>query len=133
VEDQGGAATLAEIRRVFGEPVADIVSGCTDADTLPKPPWRARKEAYLQHLHTASPSIRLVSAADKLHNARAILADYRILGDALWERFNGGKEGTLWYYQALVQVFREAGTTPLVEELARTVAEIESLAARGTA
>ena len=73
--------------------------------------------------------MRLVSAADKLHNARAILADYREMGEALWDRFNGGKEGTLWYYRSLVEAFREAsGSTPLVEELDRVVSELERLA-----
>jgi len=129
VEDQGGVATREQIRRHFGDKVAEIVNGCTDSDTVPKPPWRARKEAYIAHLHTASPSVRLVSAADKLHNARAILRDYRTLGEALWERFAGGRDGTLWYYRALVESFRQSGTTPLVEELDRVVTELERLAA----
>ena len=129
VEDQGGAATREEIRRRFGERVAAIVDGCTDADTIPKPPWRQRKEAYVSHVGTASPSVRLVSSADKLHNARAILADYRLLGDALWDRFTGGRDGTLWYYRALVDAFRAAEATSLVEELERTVRELERLAA----
>ncbi len=128
VEDQGGAATLDEIRRRFGETVAAIVSACTDSTTTPKPPWRARKEAYVAHLRHASASARLVSACDKLHNARSILSDYRVLGEALWERFTGGREGTLWYYRALVQEFRALGPAPLVDELERVVAEIERLA-----
>jgi GTP pyrophosphokinase len=97
VEDQGGAATRAEIQRRFGVAVAAIVDGCTDADSVPKPLWRERKEAYLAHLAEASPSMRLVSAADKLDNARSILRDYRALGEDLWFRFNGGREGTLYY------------------------------------
>lgn len=125
VEDQGGETILKEIRRRFGETVAAIVEGCTDATTIPKPPWRQRKEAYLAHLREAPASERLVAAADKLHNARSILADYRALGEAVWERFNGGKEGTLWYYRALVEAFRASGPTPLVEELERVVSEIE--------
>jgi (p)ppGpp synthase/HD superfamily hydrolase len=129
VEDQGGEATLGEIRRRFGDPVAEIVDGCTDARTIPKPPWRGRKEAYLAHLSQAPAAVRLVSAADKLHNARTILADYRTLGEALWERFNGGREGTLWYYRSLVEAFRVAGSTPLVDELDRVVSELERLAA----
>jgi GTP pyrophosphokinase len=129
VEDQGGAATLELIRSRFGEAVAAIVAGCTDADTLPKPPWRPRKEAYLAHLRTASPEVRRVSSADKLYNARAILADYRMVGEALWSRFTGGKAGSLWYYRGLVEVFRETGVTPLVEELDRVVTEIEKLSA----
>jgi GTP pyrophosphokinase len=128
VEDQGGAATREEIRRRFGENVAAIVDGCTDTDVVPKPPWRARKEAYIRHVRDASPSVRLVSAADKLDNARAILADYRQVGEALWARFKGGREGTLWYYRALVEAFRAAGSNPLIEELERVVGEIERLA-----
>jgi (p)ppGpp synthase/HD superfamily hydrolase len=130
IEDQGGASTREEIRRRFGETVVAIVNGCTDAEVIPKPPWRARKEDYIAHMAHASPSVRLVSAADKLHNARAILADYRVLGEALWPRFNGGKAGTLWYYRSLVSAFRARGMTSLVEELDRVVSEIEHLAAR---
>jgi hypothetical protein len=92
--------------------------------------WRARKEAYVRHLEDASPSVRLVSAADKLYNARAILADYRAIGDELWSRFSGGKVGVLWYYRALVEAFRKAGTSPLIEELDRVVSDLERLAAR---
>ena len=128
VEDQGGAATREEIRRRFGDRVAEIVDGCTDAETIPKPPWRERKERYVAHIADASPSVCLVSAADKLHNARSILSDLRACGDEVWGRFKGGKEGTLWYYRSLVGAFRAHGPSPLVEELARTVEEIERLA-----
>ncbi len=72
--------------------------------------------------------MRLVSAADKLHNARSILADLRASGDALWGRFTGGKEGTLWYYRALVGAYATAGTNAVVEELGEVVQKIESLA-----
>jgi (p)ppGpp synthase/HD superfamily hydrolase len=131
VEDQGGQATLEEIRRRFGERVATIVESCTDADVIPKPPWRQRKEAYIAHVRTAPPEVRRVSSADKLHNARAILADFRREGDRLWERFNGGRDGTLWYYRALVQAFREAGPSQIVEELDRVVSELERLVSGG--
>lgn len=128
VEDQGGQARLDDIRARFGDAVADIVWGCTDADTVPKPPWRERKERYIAHLAEATPSIRLVSSADKLHNARAILADLRVVGPALWERFTGGRDGTLWYYCALADTYLSLRPGPLADELARTVAEIERLA-----
>jgi len=128
IEDQGGASTREEIRRRFGDGVVEIVDGCTDTDVMPKPPWRVRKEAYIAHISVASAPVRLVSAADKLHNARAVLQDYRIVGEALWKRFNGGKEGTLWYYRAVVDALRKAGTSPLIEELDRVVSEIECLA-----
>lgn len=133
VEDQGGAPVLKEIRRRFGERVARIVAGCTDADTIPKPPWRQRKEEYIAHVRHAPAEVRLVSVADKLHNARAVLADYRQHGEALWSRFKGGREGTLWYYRTLVETFRQAGNNLLVEELDRVVSELESLAGKGGA
>ncbi|MDZ8051384.1 MAG: HD domain-containing protein [Aulosira sp. ZfuVER01] len=128
VEDQGGAATREEIRRRFGDNVTAIVDGCTDADTLPKPPWRQRKAAYIAHLPTASSSVLLVSAADKLYNARSILKDYRVLGESLWERFQGGKDGTLWYYRTLVDTFKNIDSTAIAEELERVVLEVEALA-----
>ena len=128
VEDQGGRATLEEIRRQFGDRVTRIVEGCTDTETIPKPSWRERKEEYLTHIHHAPPDVRRVSAADKLHNARAILADFRREGDCLWERFSEGKEGTLWYYRALVGAFRQSGSSRIVEELDRVVAELERTA-----
>jgi GTP pyrophosphokinase len=127
IEDQGGAATREEIRRRFGDTVTEIVDGCTDSDTTPKPPWRQRKEAYIAHIPTASASVRLVSAADKLYNARSVLNDYRLIGDAVWERFQGGKNGSLWYYRAIVDAFRSTGSSPLFDELERVVSELESL------
>jgi len=127
IEDQGGAATREEIRRRFGLEVVAIVDGCTDSDVLPKPPWRQRKQAYVARLPEASAAVRLVAAADKLHNARSILSDYRVHGEALWQRFRAGRDGTLWYYRAVVAALRQAGANPLVEELARTVGEIERL------
>ena len=128
VEDQGGAPTREEIRRRFGDAVAAIVDGCTDTDQTPKPPWRQRKEAHLAHLRTASPAVRLVAAADKLHNARSVLADYREHGEAIWAHFRGGRAGTLWFYRAMADTLGGAGSTPLVDELDRTVSELERLA-----
>ncbi len=128
VEDCGGAKRLRDIERKFGKPVAKIVDGCTDADQIPKPPWRERKEKYIAHLDKASAPTRLVSASDKLHNARAILRNVREEGDNLWSRFNGGKEGTLWYYRSLVTAFRKHGKSELIDELDRVVTEIERLA-----
>lgn len=126
IEDQGGNSTREVIRRLFGDEVVAIVDGCTDAEVIPKPPWRERKERYVAHVREAAPSVRLVSAADKLHNARSVLADLRVLGDELWSRFSGGRDGTLWYYRALVQAYRAAGdNSPLIEELDRVVSEIE--------
>lgn len=128
IEDQGGAPTREELRRRFGDTVTAIVDGCTDAEVVPKPPWRERKEQYVAHIRAASSAVRLVSSCDKLHNARAIVADLRRHGEALWPRFTGGKDGTLWYYRALVEAFRAAGGTPVLDELERLVREMEQLA-----
>jgi (p)ppGpp synthase/HD superfamily hydrolase len=132
VEDQGGLPALVAIREKFGEPVAAIVEGCTDstADTSKgetKLPWKERKLVYIAHIAEASPSVRLVSTADKLHNAMSILKDYQAIGETLWERFKGGKEGTLWYYRSLVTVFEESGSTSLVEKLDQVVTALEEL------
>jgi (p)ppGpp synthase/HD superfamily hydrolase len=127
-EDQGGQTILDEIERRFGEDVAAIVRGCSDTLETPKPAWFKRKKEHIRELSGSSPSILLVSAADKLYNSRAILTDYRVVGDALWSRFKGKKRGTLWYYRALVEAYRQAGAHPLlVDELDRVVSEIEHL------
>jgi len=127
-EDKGGEATLEDVRARFGDEVAKIVAGCTDTYEDPKPPWRERKEDYVAHLSGASDSVRLVSSADKLHNARTVLSDYRALGEDLWDRFNGGRGGTLWYYRAIVEALRAGEGDPVVEELDRVVTELERLA-----
>lgn len=128
VEDQGGMGTLETIRDRFGSRVAAIVEGCTDSFHTPKYPWRERKEQYIAHLYAASPEVRRVSLADKLHNARSILADLRQNGGAIWDRFRGGKGGSLWYYRELLEVFQQTCDGYMVEELARVLAEIERLA-----
>jgi GTP pyrophosphokinase len=130
IEDQGGAATRELIRERFGRRVVAIVDGASDTDETPKPPWRDRKERYLAHLATAPPEVLLVTTADKLHNARAILADYRVQGEALWARFNAGREEQLWFYRSMVQTLTAAAPAslrPMVEELARVVDELRML------
>lgn len=132
VEDQGGLPRLREIEERYGKRVAEIVEGCTDAVVKPKPPWRERKEAYVARVGREPAHVLLVSASDKLHNARAILADFRRHGDALWARFAGKRDGTLWYYRALVGAYRGAAPrellADLVDELDRVVTELERLA-----
>jgi len=128
VEDRGGIPTLDEIRRRFGDRVADIVDHCSDAYSKPKPPWRGRKEKYLAKLHLASSEARLVSLADKLYNVRTICDSLRLQGEAVWSRFNGGKEGSLWYYRALLDEYRKTGADLVTEAYARAVEEMERLA-----
>jgi len=127
-EDQGGLDRLAEISEKFGEEVAGIVAGCTDDVNEKKAEWRVRKERYLDHLPKATDSVRLVSCADKTHNARAIVSDLRMMGDAVFSRFNGGKEGTLWYYRALADVFLGLGPTRLAGELDSAVRAMHEIA-----
>jgi (p)ppGpp synthase/HD superfamily hydrolase len=133
IEDQGGPQTREEIRRRFGDHVAGIVDGCTDAETVPKPPWRMRKEQYIEHLRSAAPEVVRVSLADKVHNARSLLFDFRNLGPRIWERFTASQVETLWYYRTLVDVFRQVADWPLVDELDRVVTELELLAATAEA
>jgi len=120
-EDQGGYDTLNDIRRRFGADVAQIVSDCTDSWIEPKPDWLLRKEAYISLLPAKAASSLLVSLADKVDNAEAILNDYRNIGDAIWDRFTGRREGTIWYYRKLSTIFNEALPGPLARELSRTV------------
>ncbi len=127
VEDQGGLPRLREIRKKFGERVAKIVDGCTDAYTEPKAPWLQRKRDYIARVASEGAEVRLVSAADKLSNARETLHDVRLHGDSVYERFAGKKGGTLWYYRELVRVFQEVGKHPLVEDLDRVVTELERM------
>jgi GTP pyrophosphokinase len=127
VEDCGGVPMLKEVRRRFGKRVAAIVDGCTDADTDPKPPWRERKEQYLRHLKTADADTRLVSAADKLNNVRSILSDYRAVGESVWSRFKGGREGTLWYYRTLLEIFLRHPQNRITRDFELAVGELDSL------
>lgn len=130
LEDQPQRVTPEEISKRFGDRVLELVISCTD--TPPdysggeKPPWKQRKEQYLQHLRAGG---NRVSLADKLHNARQLLADYRSVGEQVWERFNAGKEEQLWYYQALAEAFRTGGMAGfMLRELEETVASLVDLA-----
>jgi GTP pyrophosphokinase len=111
VEDQGGRPTLERILEKFEGTVASIVEGCSDSEVEPKPPWKDRKERYLLHLRSASPSVKLVATADKLDNLRTIVADYRMLGTALWSRFNAGYEHQLWYYRGCLKALKGSPIT----------------------
>lgn len=133
-EDGGGEATLAEIRAQFGDVVADIVLGCSDSlveDPEDKLPWLERKQNYLAHLETAAGAVCLVSAADKLHNVRTITRDYREHGDEVWERFQGKRDGTLWYYETVADVLIRRYRSPLTRDLQDAVDDLLTLAAQG--
>ena len=120
-EDQGGHPQLELIRARFGDRVAAIVEDCSDSlevDPWAKEEWRARKERYHEHARqTSDSSVLLVSAADKLHNARATLADLQRIGPGVWDRFTGGRDGTLWSYETLLKLYADSGD-PRVRQLA---------------
>lgn len=127
-EDQGGRPILDEIRARFGDPVATIVAGLSDAMPAPgeaKPPWRERKEAYLHHLESAPVGVLRVSLADKLHNARSILVDLGIVGEAVWGRFNAARANQAWYYRRLLAIFSERlPRSRNLPELTRVIQEL---------
>jgi (p)ppGpp synthase/HD superfamily hydrolase len=129
VEDCGGLPVLEEVRDVFGTTVAQIVEVMTDSVDREREPWRARKQRALDTLSAASATARLVAVCDKLHNVRSILADYETEGAKIWVRFNGGKEGSLWYYRTLLQVLGRPPVLPAFAELERAILRLEALAA----
>ena len=116
-EDQGGRATLDEIRARFGGRVAHIVEGCSDSlseDPEDKDPWKDRKVAYLDHLKDADDDTLTVSLADKLHNARAIATDLMIMGPSTWDRFNASPPEILWYYESIVEIAHRRQANPFL-------------------
>ena len=134
VEDAGGPATLKEIRANFGDDVARIVDECSDTDEEPKPPWRERKQNYINHLADVGVDTILVSVADKLDNARSMLRDYHTHGPSLWERFTvKNPRDHLWYYSELLKAYRGRGCTSwMVDELGRVVDELKRLVEGGS-
>lgn len=131
VEDQGGTQTLEDIRIRFGERVARIVAACSDTMESPKPPWKDRKNLYLAHLASADQDVFMVSVADKIHNVRTMCSDYLSQGELLWERFKGGKEGTLWYLHELLKIYKTYFDHPLTVEYERAVHMLDKLIAKG--
>lgn len=128
LEDQNRPGLAEDIAARFGETVLSIVQACSDTVVQPKPPWRERKEAFLERLRTANAAVRLIQAADKLDNVSILLGQYRVFGPEIWNKFKGGREGTLWYYRRVAEVLGWASENPLVLELARRVEELEQLA-----
>lgn len=127
LEDVDGGACV-EIEQRFGSRVAKLVLGLSDSTTKPKPPWEERKLRYLGLLRTESSELKLISAADKLHNALSLIRDHRAVGEVLWERFTPTREQTFWYYRSVVVALGDGWSHPLLDELTRAVDELESLA-----
>lgn len=127
VEDQGGASTAAEIRRRFGDRVADIVDACSE-DRSSGWTWADRKSSAIRHAASADASTLLVLSADKLHNARSLAAECRASGDRVWGRFLGGRDGTLWYFRGMADSIARAGGSPLLGELRLAIRDLEEMA-----
>lgn len=125
LEDQGSAQTRAEIRQLFGEEVFSIIEGCTESEIIPKPPWMERKQRYIAQLLIASSSVRLVSLADKLHNARSLLASLHLFGEEVWTYFKAGKDSTLWFYKALMPIYRTINQPWMLQEFEQVIFELE--------
>lgn len=131
IEDGGGPEARARIEREFGPRIVALVEACTDTDETPKPPWRARKEAHIAAAAALEPAARLIIAADKLHNVRSMIDDYETLGEALWERFNGGRDGTLWYCRAMAEALAQDWEHAIADALNREVRRLLERAGGG--
>ncbi|MBN1335590.1 MAG: HD domain-containing protein [Deltaproteobacteria bacterium] len=127
LEDVEGAR-VEELRRRFGDYVADLVLALSDSTGEPKLPWRQRKETHLAHLRGCGPDVKLISVADKIHNISSIIRDYLSVGESLWARFRGGRDGTLWYYRSVHAALAAGWDHPLVDALGEEVERLHQLA-----
>jgi (p)ppGpp synthase/HD superfamily hydrolase len=131
-EDHGGGLRLEDIVRNFGPKVAKMVEGLSDSlaeDPNNKVDWLTRKKGYLNRLKKEPKEVQLISAADKLHNARTIVEDYRVIGPEVWKRFKRGRDQQLWYFDELLKIFRKSGGNRIVGELERTIEELKQISA----
>ena len=132
VEDHGGKPRLEDIRCNFGEEVARMVEGLSDSfeeDASAKKSWEERNQGYLDRLRTEPADVQLISAADKLYNARTVLDEYRAIGPRVWERFKRGRDQQMRYFHGLLSIFESQGVNRIVAELRRVVDELERLSA----
>jgi (p)ppGpp synthase/HD superfamily hydrolase len=130
LEDHPERISAAELESRFGARVRRIVELSSDTpagfDGGPKPPWRERKDSYLDHARRADPADLRVTVADKVDNLRAIAGDLTRVGGALWSRFNAPRADQLWYYRSALEAYRAAGFAgPLLVEMERLVVAIE--------
>jgi (p)ppGpp synthase/HD superfamily hydrolase len=117
VEDRGGRPTYERIKAAFGETVAEYVWQCSDSHRTPKPPWRERKVLHIEELAVADPKVKLIVSGDKLHNGRSIVMDLRQHGEEVWLRFQGRRDGTLWYFEEMTEALRRNWDHPVLVEL----------------
>jgi (p)ppGpp synthase/HD superfamily hydrolase len=136
VEDHGGTARLEDIKCNFGLNVARMVEGLSDSfaeDAAGKEDWSKRKKSYLDRLRDEESDVRLISAADKLYNARTMVDEHRTIGAELWKRFKRGRDEQLWYFNSLLSLFKSSGTNLIIDELERVVAELTLISANDEA
>jgi (p)ppGpp synthase/HD superfamily hydrolase len=126
-EDQGGEDTLAEIAAAFGAEVARWVRQASDSFVYPKPEWETRKRHHLEQIPMADREARLIMLADKVHNARAILADHARVGPTTWNRFSVPRDRTVWYYETLLDVFERGLSPVLYDTLSECVSRMKEL------
>lgn len=130
VEDHGGMPRLRELEKKFGPNVARMVAGLSDTfaeDHDKKEGWEDRKAAYIHRLQNERDDVFLISAADKLYNAKAMLDDFRETGNSVWDRFHGGPTEQLWYFNELLRVFNSRPRNRIIDEFERVVRELEGL------
>ncbi len=127
LEDVHGAS-LEHLQTQFGERVARFVLALSDSTTQPKPPWEERKERYVERLRSEPAELKLISAADKLHNAHSIVRDQVSMGDQVFDRFSANKDQTLWYYRAVVAALSDGWDHALLNELDAMVDRMHDLA-----
>jgi (p)ppGpp synthase/HD superfamily hydrolase len=125
IEDRGGRRTGEIIRQKFGDKVADIVEGCTESDAVPQPPWKERKQKYLENISQGSPEILRVALADKVHNARSNLSEWYLYGEKAWNQEQ--RERTLWFYRSVIEVAQTLIDSSLLEEFRRIVQQLEAI------
>jgi (p)ppGpp synthase/HD superfamily hydrolase len=134
-EDQGGLLRLQDIEQNFGPNVCRMVEGLSDSfteDSSNKQAWMERKQTYIERLRKEPADILLISVADKLYNARAILGDYREIGPLVWDRFKRGRADQIWYFDELLAVYKASGTGRIVEELQRVVDDLRQTSIAGS-
>lgn len=129
LEDIDGSSA-DELEARFGPTVRDYVLRLSDTTTRPKPAWRGRKERYIEALRQEPHALKLISAADKLHNATSIVRDHATLGDEVFDRFTASMDETLWYYREVVAALADGFDHPLVDELREVVARMHALVGR---
>lgn len=127
LEDRPDRISLPEIVHRFGWRVGRVVEGCSDCQSKPKPPWEQRKRAFLERLRTESGDVKLVAAADKLHNANTLLRDAQHMGDDLWRRFNAPKDKQCWYLRSCVVALKDGWWNDILNALDETVTGLETL------